>query len=476
MSLYVDIEKKLGDFQLKVSFEANDGIFALLGASGCGKSMTLKCIAGIERPDRGRIVLGGRVLFDSEQGINLKPQERRAGYLFQQYALFPNMTVRQNIRCGVRRVDSGGRLKSGIVCRFRRKKNQRVDSCGPLESGSASRFRRKENQRVDSCGSPESGIVCWLRRKMCLRGDGVSGNALTSERQIDAMIRALRLDGTEDRKPGQLSGGQQQRVALARILINEPDVVMLDEPFSSLDSHLRFSLERDVRHLMQEYGKVVLLVSHDRDEVFRMADHVAIMDDGRIETVGSRYSVFMDPKTVRGAFLTGCKNVTECRPVSFDSVRADAWGLTLDTGRDVTGKFHVGIRMHDVHIRESSGQIRKDRGLSAIPDSVLKAANFEAWREQDSTLRTTDFKVERKQDSVLRTANFEAWRKQEGNRNVFHCYVTEEIENPFSYTVMLKTSEGCEAFGMELNKQKWDAARRKELDVYIPAEAILLLE
>ena len=102
MSLSVDIEKTLGVFHLKVRFDADVGVLSLLGASGCGKSLTLKCIAGIERPDRGRITLNGVTLFDSARHIDLPPQKRRVGYLFQQYALFPNMTVRQNIRCGVR--------------------------------------------------------------------------------------------------------------------------------------------------------------------------------------------------------------------------------------------------------------------------------------------------------------------------------------------------------------------------------------
>lgn len=105
MSLSVDIEKKLGAFHLRSQFEAPDETMALLGASGCGKSMTLKCIAGIVTPDRGRIVLGGRVLFDSEKKINLPPQQRRVGYLFQQYGLFPNMSVEQNILCGIRSGD-----------------------------------------------------------------------------------------------------------------------------------------------------------------------------------------------------------------------------------------------------------------------------------------------------------------------------------------------------------------------------------
>ena len=108
MSLFVDIEKKLGAFHLHSQFEAPDETMALLGASGCGKSMTLKCIAGIVTPDRGRIVLNGRVLFDSEKKIDLTPQQRRVGYLFQQYALFPNMTVEQNLLCGIR---EGGRAE-----------------------------------------------------------------------------------------------------------------------------------------------------------------------------------------------------------------------------------------------------------------------------------------------------------------------------------------------------------------------------
>ncbi len=105
MSLSVDIEKKLGAFHLRSKFEVPDETMALLGASGCGKSMTLKCIAGIVTPDRGRIVLGDRVLFDSEKKINLPPQQRKVGYLFQQYALFPNMSVEQNILCGIRSGD-----------------------------------------------------------------------------------------------------------------------------------------------------------------------------------------------------------------------------------------------------------------------------------------------------------------------------------------------------------------------------------
>ena len=104
MSLIVDVRKKLGSFELESKFEAQNGVTCLLGPSGCGKSMTLKCIAGIEKPDEGYIELDGVVLYDSAKGINLPPQKRRVGYLFQNYALFPNMTVRQNILCGMRHI------------------------------------------------------------------------------------------------------------------------------------------------------------------------------------------------------------------------------------------------------------------------------------------------------------------------------------------------------------------------------------
>ena len=114
MSLSVDIEKRLGDFHLRARFECEAGVTGLLGPSGCGKSMTLKCIAGIERPDRGRIVLDDRVLFDSESHVDLKPRERRVGYLFQNYALFPNMTVAQNIRCGLCRERDEARRKGAL--------------------------------------------------------------------------------------------------------------------------------------------------------------------------------------------------------------------------------------------------------------------------------------------------------------------------------------------------------------------------
>ena len=201
MSLSVDIKKRLGSFQLDVSFEAQDATetLALLGASGCGKSMALKCIAGIERPDEGRIVLNDRVLFDSAAHVDMPVQQRRVGYLFQNYALFPTMTVLDNVLVGVRE---------------------------------GSRDERRER-------------------------------AL-------AQIRTFRLEGLEDHRPAELSGGQQQRCALARIMANDPELLLLDEPFSALDGFLRWQLELELSDTLKAFPGGVVFVTHSRDEVYRM--------------------------------------------------------------------------------------------------------------------------------------------------------------------------------------------------------------
>lgn len=239
MSLYVNIEKKLGAFNLKVAFSAENETLALLGPSGCGKSLTLKCIAGIEKPDHGQIILDGVTLFDSVKKINLSPQERRIGLMLQNYALFPNMTVLQNIAAGAKREKNKG-------------------------------FRREK---------------------------------------IDYILDSFGLSEFSDRLPQTLSGGQQQRVALARILVSEPKILLLDEPFSALDSHLRLSLEEEVRQVIRGFGKTVLFVSHDREEVYRMSQQIAIMDQGSIIEIGEKGQIFEHPKCLQTARLVGCENV-----------------------------------------------------------------------------------------------------------------------------------------------------------------------
>ena len=162
---------------------------------------------------------------------------------------------------------------------------------------------------------------------------------------IESVMERFDLSSLADRYPHQLSGGQQQRVALARILVSSPQILLLDEPFSALDSHLRFKLEQEVRQVIRQFGKTVILVSHDRDEVYRMSDSIAIMDGGLVERIGRRKEVFEDPQTRKAAILTGCKNISSIERMDGGYVRATDWNMDLhlpDLPGDITA---VGIRM-----------------------------------------------------------------------------------------------------------------------------------
>ena len=278
MSLEVEIEKRFAGFTLRAQFTAQDTATAILGASGCGKSMTLRCIAGIVKPDKGRIVLDGVPLFDSKKKIDLPPQKRGVGLLFQNYALFPNMTVEQNILCGLH-------------------------------------------------AEPDHA----KRRAACAE-----------------MIRALRLEGLEKRLPAALSGGQQQRVALARILAAKPKILMLDEPFSALDSYLREQVEGEVGALLAAFQGPALLVTHNRDEAYRLCREMIVMDGGRVLRAGETKAVFADPRSCTAARLTGCKNILPCVKAGPHSVRLAGWEAELHLAAEVPEAVcAVGIRAHD---------------------------------------------------------------------------------------------------------------------------------
>lgn len=345
MSISVDIEKNIGGFCLKVAFEAGNETLALLGASGCGKSMTLKCIAGIEKPDKGRIILDGVTLFDSEKNINIPPQERHVGLMFQDYALFPNMTVLQNVYVGAKREKD-----------------------------------RDKRQAV-------------VRR----------------------VLSSFELTDLSSRYPYQLSAGQQQRVALARILVSDPKIMLLDEPFSALDSHLRFQLEQSVRNVIRDFGKSVLLVSHDRDEVYRMAERIAVMNNGQIEACGDKKTVFNEPMTKTSAILTGCKNISAVRKLDDNRIYAVDWGMELSVRDGFENAAFIGIRMH--YLRPGKGE-----------------------------------------NSVL-------------------CRVVEEIENPFSYVIMLCPVDRKDAVpvGWETDKETWNLVRGETITMCLPKEFLIPL-
>ncbi|HEY9795311.1 MAG TPA: molybdate ABC transporter permease subunit [Leptolyngbyaceae cyanobacterium] len=277
--LFVDIQKQLPGFLLDVSFSTNEQILGLLGASGAGKSMILRCIAGIETPTQGRIVLNGRVLFDSEQGINIPSRDRHIGFLFQNYALFPHLSVAQNIAFG-------------------------------LPKGTS---------------------------------------ALTIKQQVEAQLATMQLQGYADRYPRELSGGQQQRVALARALASQPEALLLDEPFSALDTHLRSQLEQQLITSVETYQGVTLFVTHNLEEAYRVCQDLLVMERGKAIAYSSKQNIFERPNTVSVAQLTGCKNFSRVVVKASQQVEAIDWGCTLRVIEPVSELLsHVGIRAHQL--------------------------------------------------------------------------------------------------------------------------------
>jgi len=231
--LEINIKKKYPDFELQVDLRLPLGNIALFGPSGSGKSLTLNCLAGLVRPDSGRILVGEWTLFNREKGIDLRPQERRLGYVFQNYALFPFLTARDNILYGVPRLP------------------------------------------------PEE-----------------------KERRLADLLRMTGLTGLEGKKPAQLSGGQQQRVALARTLITEPRMVLLDEPFSALDSMVRRNLRREMLEILQAKKVPAVIVTHDLNDAVILSDYMAVIEDGRVLQAEATGQVLRQPAGERVAQLT----------------------------------------------------------------------------------------------------------------------------------------------------------------------------
>ncbi len=278
--LYANIKKDFGDFLLDVEFEIGNETLALLGQSGCGKTMTLKCIAGIEKPDEGEIVLNNKILFNSKRKINLLPQKRKVGLLFQNYALFPNMTLEENIAIGVPK------------------------------------------------------------------------NMKNKEEIIKEKIQAFSLEGLEKNYPHQLSGGQQQRVALARMLVNQPKILMFDEPFSALDEHLRWQMEQEIIKILKENQNSALYVSHNKDEVYRISDRIAIIHNGKIEEINDKVNLFNKPKSYNSAILTGCENISRAKKVGENKIKALDWNLNFVFEGEMENIKYIGIHTHNIEISE----------------------------------------------------------------------------------------------------------------------------
>lgn len=289
MSVHVDIKKRLASFTLEVNIDAGAETLGLLGASGSGKSMTLRCIAGIETPDEGVIEVNGTTFFDRAAGarhpkVNLSPQQRKTALLFQNYQLFPNMCVLDNIMAGIDHSLSGKQ-----------------------------------------------------RRQIALRE-----------------VERFSLKGLEPRYPYHLSGGQQQRVALARMFASQPGILMLDEPFSALDSHLKSGLEQNLLGVFDQFDGTILYVSHDIDEAFRFCNRIAVVENGKIGELSDKESLVTRPQSLATMKLSGCKNTTPAEKSGDHAVFLPEWGITVYVDGEVPDDVrYFGIR--EFYLEQAAG-------------------------------------------------------------------------------------------------------------------------
>jgi molybdate ABC transporter permease protein len=375
--LAVEIQTQLADFDLDVAFGAGQQTLGLLGASGAGKSLILRCIAGIETPTVGRITLNGRVLFDAKQGINVPSRDRRIGVLFQNYALFPHLTVAQNIAFGLPKGLSKGGAKQVVT----------------------------------------------------------------------AQLVAAQLEGFAQRYPHQLSGGQQQRVALARVLASQPEALLLDEPFSALDTHLRHQMEKLIVASLSTYTGVSLFVTHNLEEAYRVCEDLLVIEGGRAIAHAPKHQIFEQPQTVSMAQLTGCKNFSRARVSGTQTIEALDWGCSLEVVEPIPTRLtQVGIRAHQVIFLEAAMQCRN---LSS--DEITSAAN----QSQSEGLPP----------------------------NKFPCWLASTSETPHRMTLFLKLQSAPNSpsdyhLQAEVFKEKWATLKDRPFpwQVHLDPMRLLLLE
>ena len=288
-----------------ISLEISKGEFiTLLGSSGCGKTTTLRIIAGLEQPDAGSVWLDGREV------TGLEPNQRDVNTVFQNYALFPHMNVAENIGYGLK-----------------------------LKKVPKSEIRKK----------------------------------------VSRMLELVQLEGYEKRKPSELSGGQKQRVAIARALVNNPKVLLLDEPLGALDLQLRRAMQIELKHLQKKLGITFIYITHDQEEAINMSDRIAVMKDGRIEQIGTPDEIYNHPKTSYVATFVGNANILHGAAESIQGQNAivkignDKVIVKLETSQQNTGaKQHLtagenvtlAVRSENILLQEAAviGNTGTDNG------------------------------------------------------------------------------------------------------------------
>lgn len=323
-----------------ISLEISKGEFiTLLGSSGCGKTTTLRIIAGLEQPDAGSVWLDGREV------TGLEPNQRDVNTVFQNYALFPHMNVAENIGYGLK-----------------------------LKKVPKSEIRKKVSQ----------------------------------------MLELVQLEGYEKRKPSELSGGQKQRVAIARALVNNPKVLLLDEPLGALDLQLRRAMQIELKHLQKKLGITFIYITHDQEEAINMSDRIAVMKDGRIEQIGTPDEIYNHPKTSYVATFVGNANILHGVAESIQGENAivkignDRVIVKLETSQQDTGdtrakqylaageKVTLAVRSENILLQETAvigdtGTDYRDAVDISVADGSLDAHNKNSVSGLQATVTEKNF-------------------------------------------------------------------------------------
>jgi molybdate transport system ATP-binding protein len=299
MTLAISVTKRLGPgFTLDVALDAPPGIMMLFGASGSGKTTLLRCIAGLTRPDEGRIAIGDRVLFDTKSGVDVAVQDRHVGYVFQQAALFPHMSLRENIGYGLNRV-----------------------------------------------------------------------NADEQAQRVSAVAESFRIAGILDRRPAQVSGGERQRAALARALVTNPSLLLLDEPLSALDHAIQSRIIDDLRRTSDASRIPMIFVTHSHREVYALGERAVVIDDGRVIATGTPHEILDRPGQEVVANLAGFENIFDAVVVERREragtmeCRIEGTATELEVPLNASGAgaaLRIAIRAGDILVGTE-----EPRGLSA---------------------------------------------------------------------------------------------------------------
>jgi molybdate transport system ATP-binding protein len=283
-------------FSLEIDLRAGAGVMALFGPSGAGKTLTLDAIAGFTRPDAGRIMLDDEILFDAASHVHLRPQDRHCGYVFQNYALFPHMTLRQNLV-----------------------------------------FAADRQPRLER------------------------------HRRVNEMLDRFHLIGVSGRRPHEVSGGQKQRCSIARALIGSPRLLLLDEPARGLDAPLRAELYSLLRNVRQDFAIPILLVTHDLEECFELAEEMLIIRDGRIVQSGPPREILEKPANVDVARLLGLPNLFEAEITALDPGRNTS--RLRFQNYEITGTYFPGRFLGDrVWLSVRPEELRAVRHNGSRPD------------------------------------------------------------------------------------------------------------